>query len=310
MENNQPTSPTPENSGPTQPEADLVRVEDATDGEIEDYLGKVQAEAPEPEPEGEDVEEPDAKVAPTPEAEPEKPEGPKQEVKETYTREEVEAIQKQAEEQRTRLEQQEAFLKRRSTELGQARQQLAQANEALRKLIQEDSFESPVQAADAVLQMRENEKQIQAIEAESNRMSYLNNWHETVSRHVDPKQVQIDDMIDILKDHKVNPQAIEAFRNNPAETAGPLETIYLAEAAKWKKTARQLVTYIQKLQSETETLRKKPEQVLKQVERNLRQSPTVNGSAGGSSARAAGKESDPSKWSDAEISEFLKQSQN
>lgn len=310
MESNEPTSTTPENTGTTQPEVELVRVEDAEDSEIADYLKKAEAEGLDAEPESEDVEESDETLEAEPAKEPQKAEEPKAETQKTYTHEEFEALKKELVEQRMANEQKEAFLQRRNTEYGETKRQLAEANAYLQKLISEDSFDSPAQAAEAVIQLKENERNIQAIDAEQQKLHYVHEWHETVGRYVDPKQVQIDDAVEILQEHKIDPRAIEAFRRNPIEAARPLEALYLFEAAKWRKTTKQLVNYVQKLQGDLEKSKSKPEEVLRGVEKALRSSPTVNGSAGASSARKSGKDSDPSKWSDAEINEFLKQSQN
>lgn len=308
MESTETTSTTPENTGTTQPEVELVRVEDAEDGEIEEYLKKAANEPAGDEPESEDVEESDDAPATERVKEPETPEEPKAEPQKTYTREEVETLQRQLLEQRTALEQKEAFIQRRNTELGENRRELAEANAYLKKLITEDSFESPAQAAEAVIQMRENQKNLEALEAEQQHINYQHNWHGTVSRFVDPKQVQIDDAVEILQEHRVAPDMIEAFRRNPSQAAGALEAVYLFEAAKWRKTAKQLVTYVQKLQGDLTKSNKRPEEMLKNVDKALRSSPQVGGSAGASSARNPGKDSDPTTWTDADIEHHLKQS--
>ena len=104
MESTETTSTTPENTGTTQPEVELVRVEDAEDGEIEEYLKKAANEPAGDEPESEDVEESDDAPATERVKEPETPEEPKAEPQKTYTREEVETLQRQLLEQRTALE--------------------------------------------------------------------------------------------------------------------------------------------------------------------------------------------------------------
>lgn len=306
MESTEPTSTTPENTGTTQTEVELVRVEDADDSEIADFLKDAEAKNLDAEPDSEDVDESEDEPTTESEPEPQVADDPKHAVQETYTRAEVEAIQKQLLEQRTALEQKEAFIQRRNNELGQSRRELAEANAYLKKLISEDSFESPAHAAEAVIQLRENQKELEAIETEQQQTQYLDQWHGTVRRFVDPRQVHIDDAVEILREHQVDSGTIENFRRDPARAAGPLEAVYLFEAAKWRKTAKSLVSYVQKLQGDLEKSKGKPEQVLRSVDKALRSSPQITGSAGASSSRKSGKDTDITKWSDAELSEFLK----
>jgi hypothetical protein len=298
MENTEPV--TTETPGTTPTEAtELVRVEEATDEELDAHLAKADEPVAVKE---EATDEPTEEAAVT---EPGESEGEPVPAQKVYTEEEVRALQEELVKKRDQVLQQEQFIQRRSTELGQTRQQLEAANEQLQRFIQANEFENPAQAAQAVNQLERNQAQIDQLAYESEAIQYYHNWHKAVASRVDPKEVSLDDMAEVLRDQNIPEDGIAKFRQNPANFMDAATTINLAEAAKWRKKTKQLAIYAKQLIDENKKLKSKPVSDLKRIEAAARASVGVNGNSGSMSA-ASKPSSDPAKWSDAELNDFLK----
>lgn len=304
MENTEPVTESTPGTTPSEAQ-DLVRVEEATDEELDAHLAK------EAEPVAVEEEASDKPTEEVPQTEPGESEGEPTEqtaAQKVYTEEEVQKLQQELEKKREQVLQQEQFIQRRSTELGTARQQLEAANAEILRLIQANEFENPAQAAQAVNQLERNQAQIEQLAHENDAINYYHNWHKVVSTRVDPKEVTMDDLVDVLKDQKVPEEIIANFRRNPADSVDPAAMINLAEAAKWRKHTKKLAIYAKQLIDENKKLKAKPTSDLKKIEAAARSSVGVNGDSGSQSANKK-PSSDPAKWSDAELNEFLNSSQ-
>lgn len=311
----------PEPTGTTQQEdADLVSIYEASDEDLDAYLKDNAEEGLESdgEPEGneETISEEPATTAQT--SAPERPkEDPKpgdkqpQEAAKQPTPEEREAhLQAVIAEQKRRIEQTELWAKRRSTELGETRKQLREANARLNQGLEDRLVESPAQALDDHATIRENEKAIQAIDQEEATIQHALRAQKVVAHFIKPEEMpSFDEMAGALQADGVDEEYVNTFKSNPYLSMYPETLVHLAKRTAVEKALRQVVGFTRQVLAENEKLKgevkSRPNAVLKNVEAALRKSPAMTGASGGSAETDGIPSADPSQWSDAQLDEFL-----
>lgn len=286
------------------PEQEFVPLDEASDEDINQYL-ESPAEAKKEEretdtpPEEEKPEE--AKAQPAPD-------------KEEALRKANAELQARLEKQQKLLEQSERFNKRRSTELGETRKALKEAQSRLSQLMTEENYQlNPSQAVKAQLKYNELEQQVRATEAEEARLARLTDGHSTLAKHVDLQNVPYQDIAEILIEQDgLDPDFVREFlpgmmQFNGIEPETTLQVIKRAEL--WnraKKVVEVAAAEIAKRDAEIAKLKGQPEAMLKNVQRALKSGPQVTAASGGGTNGADRSiPSDPASWSDAQLEEFL-----
>lgn len=307
----EPQATEQEQSGPTQDEQSYVPLTEATDEEIQAFLnGQMEAEqedeSDEPREQEEEAEtdsttEGSEETAETQEAAEETQDDGQQEDSERISEGYVKELEK-------RLAQQEAFIKRRSTEIGELRKKLQTANDQLKEQLKDEEFMAdPSAAVDARLQMRENEQKIQELDAQEQQMAQVMNNQKIVQNYVNPKEWDLQGMVQCLEEDGLPAESIRAFATNPYAAADGVTLVQLHKRQRAEGAFRQLAAYTQKLLEENKALKEKPHEMLKKVEKNIKQPASVTNTNGGSGS-SRGLSIDPSQianLSDEELNSLL-----
>lgn len=288
---------------PQAPTQGVVAIPEASDADLEAFLESAQTEAEEDAGEDEVAEQKSAepvKPAPTQDTNPD-------EVK--LTKKDYEELVARIDKQKSQIDQQELFIKRRSSELGEARRQLRERNAALQDGLEEKHIANPREAIQAELEIRENAKQIQDLDNQETRLNTVVESQRMFAHYANPEEANDDDMAQALLDDGIPPDAVQAFKQNKHEFAAPETLIQLHRRARAEKALKAVLGYAQHLFNENKKLAGKPGEVLNKVEAELRKGPQITGahSQTASGRRAAINPADLSKVSDKELEELLAQ---
>jgi len=231
------------------------------------------------------------------EKEEEKPGEVAEEVKEEIKEEVKEGEEKEpTPEEKTakQISDKEAFIQRQAAEIGELRKKEATLRDELAAFNQADNDElyqvNPTEAVNQVLAAREKEAEIVRL----NQTSAVKQSEMLTKQNVPDFEEYLDDMAEIMKDQKTDPDFIRQFKANPYFLPPPV-LVNLASTAKLAKENKALKV-------EIETLKKQPDEVLKRVEKAARQ--TITGSTGkAGAAHISGKQ--VTVMSNAELEELL-----
>ncbi|MDD4479642.1 MAG: hypothetical protein PHD64_11405 [Mesotoga sp.] len=227
-----------------------------------------------------------------------------QEVKEEdkyvkITKEEWENTQK-------RIEEKEKFIQRQAAEVGKRRKSEEQIRSELLTLQTQlqERWNEPLEATQIQGAIREREKQLN--EAELHTITEFN--RNTVKTFVPEHESLIDDMIELVKEDGQPEEAIRAFRDNPyKEPPGTL--INLAKRAEQRRELRNKDAKIASLEAELVALKKEPKEVLKKIEKTLREPSQMSNNSGQASSTKQGfEETQIPHMTDAELDRLLKES--
>lgn len=192
------------------------------------------------------------------------------EVKEEEQKEEEKKELTPEEKTAKQLSDKEAFIQRQAAEIGELRKREAQLRDELALFNPADNDAlyqvNPTEAVNQVLAAREKEAEIIKL----NQQASIKQSELLSKEYVPDFEDHIDDMVEILKEQKVEPEFIRSFKSNPY-TMPPAVLVNLASTAKLAKE-------VKALKAENELLKKKPDEVLKKVETAARQ--VVTGSTG------------------------------
>lgn len=234
------------------------------------------------------------------------------------TQEEIQAIL--AENSRLKQEgnQKELFIQRRNTEFGELRKQLSERRTQIAQLRDqlanglEDRFaESPVQASNDRDQIKALNDQLEVLDRQEERASRITENQTQFMQHVGTDNVTVDEVAEVLRSDGVPEQFINQFKSNPWEFTNSEALVQMGRRAIDRKQfvqadsdRRTLANYVISLEKQIEDLKKRPGQVMQNVQRHLNSSPVVT-SASSSSARRP-IDLDPTKMTTAEIDAALK----
>jgi hypothetical protein len=215
------------------------------------------------------------------------------------TKDEWEKLQK-------RLEEKEKFIQRQAAEVGKRRKSEEQIRSELLTLQTQlqERWNEPLEATQIQGAIREREKQLN--EAELQTITEFN--RNTVKTFVPEHESLIDDMVELVKEDGQPEDAIRAFRDNPyKEPPGTL--INLAKRAELRRELRNKDAKIASLEAELVALRKEPKEVLKKIEKTLREPSQMTNNSGQASSTKQGFEPNQiPHMSDAELDRLLKES--
>lgn len=285
------------------PEAQSVPLDEASNEDIEAFLSNYREEPYT----SEDTEEVttdkhSAPVAPTQEQANKtstEPTGP-------VSRKEHEQVIAKNEQLRAALEKQSLAWQRRSTEIGELRRALREANEKLAQGLNDDFLENPERAVDRKLQIRTNEQHLQQLDQEEAGLNSRTQSIHTVANYVPEEEFDVSAMASALQRDGVAPQVIQQFVTDPYSQTNGVTLVQLAKRAHAEKLLTHVYQYARNLEQQIQELKNKPEQVLKNIERTTQARP-MTAANGGSAQRSL---SDASvrvdQMSDAELDELIR----
>lgn len=285
------------------PEAQSVTLDQASNEDIEAFLSNYREEPYT----SEDTEEVttdkhSAPVAPTQEQANKtstEPTGP-------VSRKEHEQVIAKNEQLRAALEKQSLAWQRRSTEIGELRRALREANEKLAQGLNDDFLENPERAVDRKLQIRTNEQHLQQLDQEEAGLNSRTQSIHTVANYVPEEEFDVSAMASALQRDGVNSQVIQQFVQDPYSQTNGVTLVQLAKRAHAEKLLTHVYQYARNLEQQIQELKNKPEQVLKNIERTTQARP-MTAANGGSAQRSL---SDASvrvdQMSDAELDELIR----
>ena len=292
------TTQSEETQAGTSPE--YVDLHEATDEELAAFLA-----AGDPEAEPSEVPQ---QESPAQEEQKQEPEQPKQEEKapeapqQFVSKEAFDRVAKQ-------LDNLELLTKRRTSEIGELKRQFRDFIAAKSENLDEKFLESPTQALAQARQVEMAQQKLQELEAEEQGLINQQQAQVLLAHHVGPDGLDIEAIGEVLAADGMPTEFVQTFVRNPYQAALPETLIQLAKRAtlhrqvkQMEEALSQLVPYTQKLIDERKNL---PQDVLKNVQTALRQTPQVTGSAGGT-GQTSKKSVDFARMTDAELSEFLK----
>lgn len=299
---------TPAETGAT--ETEYVKVEEASDEDLTSFLdgvkngtysedGVVQSGPTSTETDEASTEEA-APVEETSEEETPKEE-PQQEDRVTLSRSELEEILNRSKKQEQDNRQKEEFIQSLKGKLGQARQDAQSYKAQLEKRLQET--DSPIDAHKTLLEIDKIDTHIQGINAEENRIERTRTTFQTVTKAVKLDEIPIEDVAETLHEDGLNQQQIAAFIQNPWE-ADPAALVQFFKRAKdrtdlkrHKKALNDLVPLTRELIAKLKEQDKKPERLMNEVSRVMKNGPSINAGSGTSSSKRSLADVDVTKLS-------------
>ena len=233
-------------------------------------------------------------------------EEPKEEVKEEPPPEEFKVTKEDYEKLLRRVDEKEKFIQKQADEVGKRRkseEQLRNEVYTLKTQLAGDGV-NHVEAMEIQNAIRERETQLG--EAELRTITEFN--RNTVKTFVQDPESLLDDMVEIVKEDGQPEEAIRAFRDNPyKEPPGTL--INLAKRAELRRELRNKDARIASLEAELASSKSAPKDVVKKIEKALREpSQMSNNSGQASSTKQTIDASQIPRMTDAELERLIKES--
>jgi len=296
---------TPDPTGETQDGAaeEYVEIEEATDEDLTAYLDSVRDGEPEEDVPDEEVEEDEQKQEKGKKAEDDE----SSEETVTLTRSQLEDLREQVLKREQQVKQQEQFIQRRNSELGDLRKQLKEAQTKIQQGLDERFMESPTQALQDAQKLKDIEQDLQAIDHEEAIVNHVVQTYNYVKEQVPLDEVKVEDVRTTLRESGADEAYIENFLKNPYAHASGDALVHFFNRTRAEGALRKLVPYTKQLLAELEKARAKPEKLLREVSRAASSSAQITGRSGNSSGKRATLDVDPSKLSDADLSELAKE---
>lgn len=198
----------------------------------------------------------------------------------------------------------EAFIQRQAQELGELRRKSQEMdrfrNEAKTKAesVNDTFYDNPLAATEAVLNHRDAERQYAVTE----QILREKETELTVTSAIPHFNEMKDEIAEIATADGYPPESVDAFKRNPWTSDASILVNYAHRVSMQRQ--------VKAMQGEIETLKKKPEEVLRKIEEAAKGSKTLTAATG--IARAAStevSETQLNSMTDAELDEFLKNNQ-
>ncbi len=217
------------------------------------------------EPEGEKKEEPEKKVEEKLKAEEQKSVEP----------EKIELPKDEHEKITRRIQEQDKMIQRQGTEIGLLRKgkqaleylqsQLPINDEAERARLNQLAFENPIEFHNQMEKRKETVNQIVKQQVINQEMSRIGANRERVLTYVPELETSFGDLIEIIKEDGAKPEDVEVFKRNPY-TFAPATLFNLHKRSIISKENKSLKSQIEQLQTENAKLKKRPGELLKNIE--------------------------------------------
>lgn len=287
---------------PSTPE--VVNLQDASDADIDAFLANYPMEVEE---EGEEVSKPEPKTPPAPQPKP--TEGEAKDTEDSkkvarMSRKELEAKYFQSKEA---LAKQTLAYQRRSSEYGEAKKALQEANRRLAEGQEDRYLENPDEAIERKLQIRRNEEHIQQIDAESATLAMRQENMEAVAHHIPEDEFNLEAMAKSLSRDGATPEMINAFMHDPYSATNKVALIQLAKRAHVETVLSGVVDYARTLQRQVEELKAQPRKVIENIQQASKTRTMSAASGGASRGPVAIDNTNLATMSDAELEEIIRQ---
>lgn len=297
---------------------ELVSVPQATDADLLSFLQNApdteEIESPEPEQieeeELEDSEEEEVSSGEKPVEDPAKP------PTEAELQAQLQAKEAELQKARDALKQQELYIQRRGNEIGQLRRENTDYKAQLEAALAEKRFDDPVEARKIEKELDKVEGKLQGLDVEEVEMRRRYDAQEIVLQHINPGDVDVDEMGELLLEDGLPPAYVERFKADPFGVDGVFlvnlakRTQERREKVQAKDLLKRVVDYAKGLEKENSSLKGKPEKLLRDVQNAAKRMPTLNAKTGGASTAALKGQSlsqrDLSQLPDEELNALLK----
>lgn len=220
--------------------------------------------------------------------------------------EEIAKVRAKNEQLRAALDKQTLLVQRRATEIGELRKALRERIALEESKLNENFLDDPGSAIDKKLQIKEHERNINALDQEEDSLKRRHASASVVAGLIPPEEFDVDAMARSLARDGVDGHYIEAFKKDPFSTADGPFLVQIAKRAHVEKLLRDVVGYAKSLETKVTELKGKPGEVLRNVERAVSKPKAMSGASGGSTAKGLPSNLDVSRMSDAELDEFVK----
>lgn len=296
-----------------EPSGEMVTLDQASDNDIDSFLDAVARQ------QSEDLgDEDDADIYPAAEdsrsqakekvdGQDGKGQGDKQDEQAQAQEAELARIRAKNEQLRAAIAKQNAYVQRRSSEIGELRKQLRVAQAQLAEGLNEKFIESPNDAMDAKLQIRANQQILERLDEEESALGARTENFKLVSTHIQPDEFDVTAMAESLARDGIDKEHVSEFMKDPFSFTDGTTLIQLAKRTYAENIARKLWAHVQELQGYVQSLRGQPAKVLENIQHATAQKPMTAASGGSRQQSKANVDNlDVSRLSDAEIDEFLK----
>lgn len=179
------------------------------------------------------------------------------------------------------IEKQSRFIDRRNTEFGDVRKQLQQRNEQLKSVLREKGYDDPDIARQLNKAIDQTEAELENVTQEEALQTFRARNEQFISQHVKSDEVEFPELVDCLKRDGASSQYIEKFVQDPFGIATGPELLQLQRRARAEKALRIIFPEFQKLTEKLKKLEKKPDDVLRKIERASREIPRQTAKARG-----------------------------
>ena len=204
-----------------------------------------------------------------------------EEVVEEPAPEEFKVTKEEWEKTQKRLEEKEKFIQRQADEVGRRRkseEQLRQEIYTLKTQLAGDGV-NHVEAMDIQNSIREREAQL--TESELRTITEFN--RNAVKTFIPEPESLLDEMVELLKEDGQMEDSIKAFRDNPySESPGVI--INLGKRAELRRESRNKDAKIASLEAELASLKGQPKEVLKKIEKALKEPAQMTNNSGQASS--------------------------
>lgn len=209
------------------------------------------------------------------------------------------------------VSQQEAFINRRSSEIGELRKEKQDLLRQLRERAEDIAESDPRTAARFDRAAEEAKRTIDQLNAEEDDLRDLHEGSKLVASRVDPDHLDEKAIRHELETvDKLSPQLIEKIIKDPLRAMRPETYIYMVRSADYKKKLLQLLPIAQGLAAKVKELettsRTAGSKAISKIEKALKAPPAVNGKSGNSTNAGTLNETDVTRLSDAELEEALR----
>lgn len=228
----------------------------------------------------------------------------KEEIKEPVV-EEVKITKEEYDKLVKRIDEKERFIQRQAQEVGirrKSEEQLRGEVFELQKSL-ELKWGEPIEATKIQNEIRDRETQLQDAENRTR----VENIRNVVKTYVPEPESLMDEMVILLKEDGNPEDSIRTFRDNPySQPPGTL--VNLAKRAELRKEGRNKDEKIASLEAEIQTLKGKPQETVKKIEKALKESPAMSNDSGQATAtKKSVDETQVHAMSDKELEQYLKE---
>lgn len=214
-------------------------------------------------------------------------------------------LKEKSERREAHLRQVELFSKRQSNQLGEARKQLKELIAQKTQGLDERMLENPRQAFKDQKEIDEAEEALAQLDEQEAMQNHTMESFEIVANNIPKEEFDLPGMVQVLKAEGYPDDFLHVFEQNPFAVAHGETLVHLSKRTKAERMLSELVTYTKNLYGEYEKLKGKSNDVLKNIERVSKQTPSITSSNGGVSRNTKPSQRNIANLTDAELDEYL-----